>query len=456
MKHTGCIAHSLHLIVGPLFQHAGGSQAVTEFDDVVVDDFADYDAAELMEVIASHSNSFQDTVSRVSNLVGNFRKVIKYIRKSVIATEKFHSIQQAQSPGLPLTLDLDVRTRWNSTFTMIEKLMRLRTSITIFLQYLKSPEGKREFNRVSLPDFRDEEWALMDGVLILLHPFASITTKLCSEKYPTFIFAMPFLRRIKMLYLENDNLFVDNTDSNTLVKSFFSKYRDEPYIASVIEKLTTIQRGILDQFKKRFHGLTIDILWTTVLDPRCRSLKHLTAYEQSVAKEVLITETAKVLKAEYLEQKKKAARSAAVPNNPNIVSLEDDLDVLDSPMNGRKSSFDDDDSLKATARREVDAYLGIPAVNPQTNSLTWWRDHKQQFPRLAFLARKWLGVTATTTPSERVFSDCGLVLTSKRNRLHGDIVKAQIMIKRNIRQVPILDSDIKLMWQAKNQATVLI
>ena len=53
-------------------------------------------------------------------------------------------------------------------------------------------------------------------------------------------------------------------------------------------------------------------------------------------------------------------------------------------------------------------------------SMDWWKVHRHQFPRIAQLARKLLCVTATSTPSEIVFSDCGLALTAKRSRLKGN------------------------------------
>ena len=79
-------------------------------------------------------------------MVGRFQTVTKYIRKSTIAKEKLETIQRTNSTNV-VNVELDVRTCWNSTLCMLLKLVRLKTSICIFLQYLKSPEGKQEFNQ---------------------------------------------------------------------------------------------------------------------------------------------------------------------------------------------------------------------------------------------------------------------------------------------------------------------
>ena len=89
---------------------------------------------------------------------------------------------------------------------MLQKLVRLKTSLCIFHQYLKSPEGKRKFNHKRLPTFCEEDWALIKGICIIVGKFAAATKALSGEKYPTFVYSMPILCSIKM-HLSNKELF---------------------------------------------------------------------------------------------------------------------------------------------------------------------------------------------------------------------------------------------------------
>ena len=57
--------------------------------------------------------------------------------------------------------------------------------------------------------------------------------------------------------------------------------------------------------------------------------------------------------------------------------------------------------------------------------------NKHVYPNVATLARKWLSVTATSTPSEGVFSICGIVDTARRNRLNGKSIENQAFIHSN-------------------------
>ena len=71
---------------------------------------------------------------------------------------------------------------------------------------------------------------------------------------------------------------------------FIENYRTETFIPSLLSTLETIRQGMLDEFKKWFTGMMIDLLWTTILDPRRWSLRHLNQNEIQVAKNKLIKE----------------------------------------------------------------------------------------------------------------------------------------------------------------------
>ncbi|EXX69102.1 hypothetical protein RirG_099030 [Rhizophagus irregularis DAOM 197198w] len=58
-------------------------------------------------------------------------------------------------------------------------------------------------------------------------------------------------------------------------------------------------------------------------------------------------------------------------------------------------------------------------------------DNESQFLILAQLARKYLCIQATLGASERVFSDAGLIMSSKRTSMKEDLFEALIFLKRN-------------------------
>ena len=67
----------------------------------------------------------------------------------------------------------------------------------------------------------------------------------------------------------------------------------------------------------------------------------------------------------------------------------------------------------ANSMEEIDKYLEINKEGKKTNPLEQWRYHKKRFPILASIARKYLGIYATSVPSKRLFSDMGNNITNK-------------------------------------------
>ena len=76
-------------------------------------------------------------------------------------------------------------------------------------------------------------------------------------------------------------------------------------------------------------------------------------------------------------------------------------------------------------------YFADPAVSRNEDPLLWWRKNESRFPHIARLARLFLAVPATSTPSERVFSAAVNIVTKKRSALSPENVDALIFLNKN-------------------------
>lgn len=78
---------------------------------------------------------------------------------------------------------------------------------------------------------------------------------------------------------------------------------------------------------------------------------------------------------------------------------------------------------------ELETYLTCRRVRSKVNVIEWWRNHADQYPKLAIIARKILPIQATSVASERLFSEAGDVDTKSRNRLSDESVEAIVLFK---------------------------
>ena len=90
--------------------------------------------------------------------------------------------------------------------------------------------------------------------------------------------------------------------------------------------------------------------------------------------------------------------------------------VLDDLLGVSSTSMDVDPS-SVNGETELNAYMRVQQVANDTDPLMWWKQHQEEFPRLARMARQYLTVHARSASPERLFSSVGLVKSDLRGRL---------------------------------------
>jgi len=76
-----------------------------------------------------------------------------------------------------------------------------------------------------------------------------------------------------------------------------------------------------------------------------------------------------------------------------------------------------------------------------TNPLDWWKTRKHKYPILSRVATALLCITATSAPSERLFSSAGLTIANRRARMHGDNAAALIFLHAALPTVKKLEAE---------------
>ncbi len=68
---------------------------------------------------------------------------------------------------------------------------------------------------------------------------------------------------------------------------------------------------------------------------------------------------------------------------------------------------------------KFECYLSEPVIERSDMPLQWWQKNVTRFKTLAHLAKKFMCPPPSTVPSERVFSEVGMLYEARRSRLTG-------------------------------------
>ena len=340
----------------------------------------------------------------VTKAVATAKRLVGHFSHSTIATQALHEHQQKMGNSKPISLIQDVATRWNSTFLMIRRLLKLRVSV---YGVLWDETIIKQSERASF-DLKDSVWKLLEDMVVVLDPLADATQLMTSESLPT----------CSSVYIILQNIlpYVARTDGDSVA-------------------LSEMKKTIRDNITRRFNvndlghpddGTLNDILAvSTLLDPRSKSLRCMPLIKREKIQDNIValmdqTHEEQVLQA-GVHIKQEAGQENISQSEPKKPCLMDCLapDVVDLTT----------ESETASAEHELEAYISEPVrvLDP----LIWWRNNASKFPRLAKLAKRFLCVPATEVPSERSFSTAGGTVTKLRASLSSDNVDRLTFIHKN-------------------------
>ena len=204
--------------------------------------------------------------------------------------------------------------------------------------------------------------------------------------------------------------------------------------------LDTCCKWIHKEFSQRFTGLDASIMWTSLLDPRFGfGSSHWKESEKELAKALLIQE-AKNLAMEQMNVEISTENSCSSDKSCHNNDEEFDFNFHQPKQSAEEQRLSSDLRLQEEricieAEQEVNLYLNAisTSVYPKNfDLLEFWRKNHSKYFHVARVARKWLCVTATSTPSERVFSICGIVNSAKQSSMSGKSIQSQVFVHNNL------------------------
>ncbi|KAL6631066.1 hypothetical protein ACP70R_028406 [Stipagrostis hirtigluma subsp. patula] len=335
----------------------------------------------------------QEGLEQISDAVSNIRESVKYIKSSQARKERFEKMIQDVGISCDKRPSLDVDTRWNSTYDMLNST----------LPYARAFESLSREDSQYLHEPLPEEWAMSKKLCQILKKFHSATKVVSGSKYPTSSCYFHQIWEVKRV--------LESESSNS-----------DPIIASMVYRM---KQKLMKYWDLSFMTICIPV----ILDPRFKLGFLLFRLQKGFGDgaSFYYSEVEKMFQKLFPEYSMEMGD--LIPKNAHSVVDEANDDSMWADW-GQQQNVQ-----KMATESELDMYLKeetVP-VGVDFDILQYWKMYSTKYPILAQMARDLLAVSASTVASESAFSTGDRVISDYRSRLTSQTVEALIYLQDWIR-----------------------
>ena len=261
-------------------------------------------------------------------------------------------------------------------------------------------------DRILMPS--SSEFAVIEELVDILKPFNDATEILSGDLYPTLGIVQPVFNRFLSEVLPS-----------------------KPGDRDIVKK---IKDAIRQNLSTRYQEEEIEtmLLVAMYLDPRFKKAPMLTAEKKASMKsfmkyklEVYILNDRRLRQAEVSIAEQEPPSLTEPESRSKRTKLENFFgDTFQNPS--------EEVSAAEAAEAELQRYeLEDPLSLDSKNPLLWWKEREVNYKFLSILAKRFLCITSTSVPSERLFSSAGNLLSERRSRLSPENVEKLLFLYEN-------------------------
>lgn len=345
-----------------------------------------------------HMPCFAHTVNLIAEVItkdplilpilSKVRDIVKWAKRSVTVSDKLRKIQldNEMSNGITKKLILDVQTRWNSTYYMLERFSELVTAVNqVIINDTAAP-----------PMLTATELDLARQIQIVLKPLEFVTREASGELYITISKIIPMVNCLK------------------------NQLRN---ITSELEIVMALKKKLLDEITKRFGKMEYNYFLSvsTLLDPRFKRIH----FEDPLACSKSIDYIRKTIASQQSSSESEGDDS---PTRPSTSEEQKKYDFWNYHKTLAHAQNQKSQQTTSKINDELTVYLSNPVMPLNSDPMTYWEEVKQVFTSLYNLAISHFCIVGTSVPSERLFSKAGGTVTQDRNRLSSELLERLLFL----------------------------
>ncbi|XP_031099897.1 zinc finger BED domain-containing protein RICESLEEPER 2-like [Ipomoea triloba] len=357
---------------------------------------------------ASSNALLWDGLKECDSSVKKVREVVRYVRNSPVRLKKFRDLADLLGIEQRSSLCLDVPTRWNSTYLMLQSAL---TYQKVFESCEESNSSFKSDLGDFVPNFMD--WESVSSLVELLKCFYDMTIRISGSLYVT---TNTFFSEISDLYCILNGMVEAGGAVSLMGRNMKAKF--EKYWGDIDKmNLMIFFANILDHRDKLEY-------MPTQINHMYGEEKGKPYYDKVLAglNELFDDYSVPATSSVSTSSVSAAVGSASSVSSVSSVSVGRPQHLLKSQIKKQRL---ESGSKKKT---ELDIYLSEAIVEEENSFdiLRWWKINAERFPILSKLARGVLAIPISTVASESAFSTSGRVLDPFRSSLTPKIVKALV------------------------------
>ncbi|XP_031108585.1 zinc finger BED domain-containing protein RICESLEEPER 2-like [Ipomoea triloba] len=357
----------------------------------------------------------QDGLKECDTAVKRVREVVRYVRNSPAWLNKFRDLSDLIGIEQKSSLCLDVPTRWNSTYLMLQSAVIYHK---VFEAYEESDNSFKSDLGDSILDFLD--WDSVNSLVKFLKCFYEMTIRISGS-----------------LYVTSNTFFSEISDLFCILKSMVEA-------DGAVKLMGANMKAKFEKYWGDIDKMNYMIFFANILDPRdkleymptqinhmCGELKGKAYLENLLAAlhELFDDYAISYSHSGSVSGFGSSSGSGSGSVSPSIETVQSASAPVGRPQYLLKSQIKKQ-RMESGGRKktELEHYL-TEAIVDEENSfdiLRWWKVNFARFPILSKLARDVLAIPISTVASESAFNTSGRVLDHFRSSLTPKIVEALV------------------------------
>jgi hAT family C-terminal dimerisation region len=238
---------------------------------------------------------------------------------------------------------------------------------------------------------QESDWQYLEELCSLLKPFDTLTTKIsASQSYATIPLAIPTY-----------NVLMD------AIEDFGSQKNKQEFLPDICRGAD----AAMDKLKKYYSKTDDSPIYAvaTALNPRMKFVWWARQKWEQHFRDQAESTVRKVWSTSYQHD---TSDDATQELPPDEAITDDEADIYGD--------------AQAPETNELEEYISARLVKEKMHE--FWQKHDKAFPHLSRMARDYLAIPVTSTPSERCFSQARALLPYTRNRLGTEKIRELMLL----------------------------